>query len=83
MKRRDFLGAMGALSVGALIRPAASQQISDNWAEIEKNAALEGEATMYHTFSPTAMPDRIAWRSPWATPSFTGLTETVLSGLTV
>jgi iron(III) transport system substrate-binding protein len=60
MKRRDFLGAVGALSVGALIRPAASQQIADNWAEIEKNAALEGEATMYHTFSPTAMPDIIA-----------------------
>ena len=54
------MGAVGALGAGAFIQPAISQQAADNWADIEKQASVEGAATLYHTFSPTAMPEIIA-----------------------
>src|SRR4051812_20539356 len=60
MKRREFLGGLGAvLGSGAVAAPAIAQD-TKSWADIEREATREGAVTLYHTFSPAGMPDIIA-----------------------
>jgi iron(III) transport system substrate-binding protein len=61
MQRRDFLGGLGSLlGAGALAAPSTAQEAKETWPDIEREAAREGAATLYHTFSPSGMPDIIS-----------------------
>ena len=58
--RRRIVGSLVAAAGARATAAIASSPDASSWAETEKAAKREGAVTLYHTFSPSGMPDLIA-----------------------